>query len=73
MPLGSRGNIAGAENVLTWQTGYPWAVNLARGYPRFNPGEYSTVQILDRGEPDAALIIASDLTAHFQATKPAGI
>jgi formylmethanofuran dehydrogenase subunit B len=65
VPLGSRGNGVGAENVLTWQTGYPWAVNLARGYPRFNPGEYSTAQILERGEADAALIIASDLMAHL--------
>jgi formylmethanofuran dehydrogenase subunit B len=63
--LGSRGNAAGAENVLTWQTGYPWAVNLARGYPRFNPGEYSTAQILGRGEADAVLIIASDLMSHL--------
>jgi formylmethanofuran dehydrogenase subunit B len=60
VPLGSRGNAAGADNVLTWQTGYPWAVNMARGYPRFNPGEYTTAQILERGEADAALIIAGD-------------
>jgi formylmethanofuran dehydrogenase subunit B len=65
VPLGERGNAGGAENVLTWQTGYPWAVNLARGYPRFNPGEYTTAQILERGEADAALIIAGDPMSHL--------
>ena len=54
------GNVTGADNVVTWRTGYPFAVNLARGYPRFNPGEYTTADTLGRGEADAALIIASD-------------
>ena len=54
------GNLAGADNVLTWQTGYPFAVNLGRGYPRFNPGEYTATDILARGEADAALIVAND-------------
>ena len=36
-----------------------------RGYPRFNPGEYTTAQILERGEADAALIIAGDPMSHL--------
>jgi formylmethanofuran dehydrogenase subunit B len=59
-PMGGPGNVKGAENVVTWRTGYPLAVNLARGYPRFNPGEYSAADMLSRGEADAALIIAAD-------------
>jgi formylmethanofuran dehydrogenase subunit B len=59
------GNVAGADNVLTWRTGYPFGVNLSRGYPRFNPGEYTAVEMLARQEPDAALIIASDPVANF--------
>ena len=37
-PLRAGGNVTGADEVLTWQTGYSFAVNLTRGYPRFNPG-----------------------------------
>ena len=48
--MGGPGNGTGAENVLTWQTGYPFAVNLARGYPRFGPGEYTATDVLGRGE-----------------------
>ena len=40
-------------------------MNLSRGYPRFNPGEYTTVDTLARGEADAAMIIASDPMANF--------
>src|SRR5207247_3636897 len=31
------GNRAGAEQVLTWQTGFPCAVDFARGYPEYRP------------------------------------
>jgi formylmethanofuran dehydrogenase subunit B len=60
MPIGERGNANGAENVVAWQTGYPCAVQLARGYPRYNPGEFSVSGILERGEADAALIISAN-------------
>lgn len=59
------GNGSGADNVVTWRTGFPFAVNLARGYPRFNPGEYTATDILARGEADAALIVAADPLANF--------
>ena len=36
-----QGDVTGADTVLAWQTGYPFSVNLGRGYPRFNPGEFS--------------------------------
>lgn len=55
-----RGNAVGADNVLTWQTGFPFAVNLARGYPRYSTGEYAADTALTRGEVDAALIVAND-------------
>ena len=59
------GNRTGAENVLTWRTGYPFAVNLARGYPRYSPGEYNAGVLLERGESDAALIVADDSTTRL--------
>jgi formylmethanofuran dehydrogenase subunit B len=58
--LRGAGNPAGADNVLAWQTGYPYAVNLAAGFPRFNPDDYRAQAMLERGEADAALIVASD-------------
>ena len=64
-PNRGHGNVTGADNVVTWRTGYPFGVNLGRGYPRFNPGEYTTSDVLARGEADAALIIASDPMANF--------
>jgi formylmethanofuran dehydrogenase subunit B len=54
------GDVAGADSVLCWQTGYPFSVNLARGYPRYGPGEYSADQLLARGEVDACLLVGSE-------------
>ena len=65
IPMRGHGNVAGGDQVMAWQSGYPFAVSYARGYPRYGPGEFSTVDVLARGEADAALIIASDPAAHF--------
>jgi formylmethanofuran dehydrogenase subunit B len=64
-PMRGHGNVTGADNVVAWQTGYPFGVSLGRGYPRFNPGEFTTADTLARGEADAALIIASDPMGNF--------
>jgi formylmethanofuran dehydrogenase subunit B len=60
-----RGNVTGADKVVAWQTGYPFCVNLSRGYPRYNPGEYNTSVQLARGEADAALIVGNDPMPDF--------
>ncbi len=65
MPMRGHFNVTGANVVFTWQTGYPYAVDFSHGYPRYNPGETSVVDILCRGESDAGLVIASDPVAHF--------
>jgi len=62
-----RGNVTGADKVVAWQTGYPFCVNLSRGYPRYNPGEYNTSVQLARGEPDAAMIVGNDPMPDFSA------
>lgn len=67
MPMRGHFNVAGADVVFTWQTGYPFAVDFSRGYPRYNPGDTSAVDILLRGENDASLIVASDPVATFPA------
>ena len=64
-PNRGHGNVTGADNVVAWRTGYPFGVNLARGYPRFNPGEYTAADVLANGEADAAMIIASDPMGNF--------
>jgi formylmethanofuran dehydrogenase subunit B len=65
IPMRGHGNVAGADKVLTWQSGYPMAVSFARGYPQYGPGEFSAVDVLARKDADAALIIASDPSSHF--------
>lgn len=65
IPMRGHGNVTGADQVLTWLSGYPFAVSFARGYPQFSPGEFTAVDVLARQEADAALILASDPVAHF--------
>jgi formylmethanofuran dehydrogenase subunit B len=60
MPMRGHGNVAGSDMVMRWTTGYPFGINFGRGYPRFNPGEFSTVDLLVRGDVDAALILGAD-------------
>jgi formylmethanofuran dehydrogenase subunit B len=64
-PMRGHYNVAGANTVTTWQTGYPYAVDFSRGYPRYNPGEFTTVDVFAKGEADSALIIASDPVSTF--------
>ena len=59
------GDVSGADSVLCWQTGYPFSVNLARGYPRYNPGEFSAGDLLARREADAVLLVGSSRVASF--------
>jgi formylmethanofuran dehydrogenase subunit B len=64
-PMRGHGNVVGVATVLTYSTGYPFAVNLSRGYPQYSPGEFTSVDLLARGEPDAALIVAADGVGNF--------
>ena len=61
------GDVTGADSVLCWQTGYPFSVNLARGYPRFNPGEFSVEGVLERQETDACVILGSETLEQLSA------
>jgi formylmethanofuran dehydrogenase subunit B len=55
-----QGDVTGADTVLCWQTGFPFAVNLSRGYPRYGPDEFSAQQMLERGEVDACLFVGTE-------------
>jgi formylmethanofuran dehydrogenase subunit B len=60
MPMRGHGNVTGADVVLRYTTAYPFGINLCRGYPRFNPGEFSTIDLLVRGDVDATLVLGAD-------------
>ena len=60
-----QGDVTGADSVLCWQTGYPFSVDLARGFPRYNPGEFSANDLLERGDVDACLFVGSEGVAQF--------
>ncbi len=54
------GDVAGADSVLCWQSGFPFSVNLSRCYPRYIPGEYSANELLERNEVDCCLLVGSE-------------
>lgn len=58
-------NVYGANEVSTWMTGYPYAVDFSRGTSFYNPGETTAVDILARKECDAMLVVGSDPGAHM--------
>jgi formylmethanofuran dehydrogenase subunit B len=60
MPMRGHGNVTGADVVLRYTLAYPFGISLTRGYPRFNPGEYSTIDLLVRGDTDATLVLGAD-------------
>ncbi len=69
LPMRGHFNVTGANVVFAWQTGYPYAIDFSQGYPQYNPGEFTTIDLLKRGDNDATLVISSDPGAHFP--KPA--
>ena len=54
------GDVAGADSVLAWQSGYPFGVNFSAGYPRYNPGEFTGPEMLARKEIDACLLVGTE-------------
>ena len=58
-------NVAGFNQVCGWTTGFPFGVDFSEGYPRYNPGEFTTNDMLVRDELDAVLLCCADLGAHL--------
>ncbi|HEX6668783.1 MAG TPA: hypothetical protein VF061_04465 [Gemmatimonadales bacterium] len=52
------GNRSGAEAVLTWQTGFPFAVDFSRGAPRYQPDRRAADR-LDTGALAAGLVVGA--------------
>jgi formylmethanofuran dehydrogenase subunit B len=72
LSLRAGGNRVGAESVLTWQSGFPYAVNFSRGYPRYVP-EQRGLDLLGKSF-SAVLVVGAaafdDRTADALATVP---
>lgn len=56
--LRAGGNRNGADTVLTWQTGFPMAVDFSRGAPRYEPARAAVSRLRD-GAVDVVLIVGS--------------
>ncbi len=61
-------NVAGFNQVASYLYGYPFGLDFARGYPRYNPGEFTTVDLLRERDVDAAFVVGADLASHLPAT-----
>ena len=66
-PLRSYCNTGGFNQIASSLYGYPFGLDFARGYPRYNPGEFTTVNLLRERDVDAALLVSSNLDAHLPA------
>lgn len=65
IPMRGHYNVTGANQACAWTTGYAFAIDFRRGYPRHNPGLTSATDLLLNGDVDAVLVVASDPVAHF--------
>lgn len=59
LPLGGQNGQITANQVCTWQTGYPVRTSFNRGYPDYDPYHYSTQRLLESGEADALIWISA--------------
>jgi formylmethanofuran dehydrogenase subunit B len=62
------GDVTGADLVLAWQSGFPFATCFSRGYPRFEPDEFSAHELLERGEVDLCLLVGSEHVREFSSS-----
>jgi formylmethanofuran dehydrogenase subunit B len=66
-----QGDVSGADNVLCWHTGFPFAVDMSRGYPRYNPGEFSANELLAQKHTDLCLLVGAETVPFFSAAAQA--
>jgi len=52
------GNRSGADATMTWQTGFPMAVDFDRGAPNYRPHD-AAAALLERGDIDVALVVGT--------------
>ncbi len=63
LALGDGYNASGAVDTLTWQTGFPFALDFSAGFPQFDPDRFAVDRLLAANAVDAALVVdaADDL------------
>ncbi len=44
-PMRGHFNITGANVAFAWATGYPFAIDFSQGYPQYNPGEFTAIDL----------------------------
>lgn len=59
LPLGGSEGDLSANQVCTWQAGYPLPTAFARACPEHDPYLYDSARMLERGEADALLWVSS--------------
>jgi len=57
--LRAGGNRSGADSVLVAQTGFPYAVDFTRGYPRYDPAGDPLAGLTQDHNVDVALVVGS--------------
>ncbi len=65
MPMRGHYNVTGSGEVWGWLHGFPYALDLSRGFARYNPGDTTSNDLLVRDEVDSVFVIGSDPGAHF--------
>jgi len=60
-------NAAGFNQVASYMYGYPFGLDFTRGYPRYNPGEFTTVDLLREKDVDAAFVMCTDILNQIPA------
>ncbi|MDO5825045.1 MAG: formylmethanofuran dehydrogenase subunit B [Methanosphaera sp.] len=65
LPMRGFFNVNGFNIAMTTETGYPYGVDFSRGYPRYMVGETTTIDLLNRREPDFFLAVAADPGVQF--------
>lgn len=59
LPITSGDGDTSVNNVATWISGYPVPSSYKRGYPEYNPTDFSTEKLLNNGEADALVWIST--------------
>lgn len=65
LPMRGFFNVNGFNIAMTTETGYPYGIDFSRGYPRYMVGETTTIDLLNRREPDFFMAVAADPGVQF--------
>jgi len=64
LPLGGNEGDMTANQVCSWQSGFPLRTGFGRGHPEYDPHHFSTQRMLQKNEADALLWVSSFNEKH---------